>query len=404
MSLRFAKLQDKKDIEDLLAYCFADMRPDLERRRAEEAAGTAPAETAAQLRAREENLQWVLLKEEDDGKISQHVQIVPHTIHFDGNLYKMGGIGGVASWPEYRYGGGVAQLLRWSLELMRERGCIFSELAPFSFAFYRKYGWEWGFRWQELTIPMKELARFKGDTGHFVPLGKEHRAEAIRVRNVHGSRFNGAEWQDPDSGAEDFPPKKRTAYGVRNEAGALEGYVTFHLEADQLRCRDFFYVNHAAKRKLLHFFHRHNAQASAVRLTVPEHDTLPMLLEDAYVPTRSPAGMMVRVVDVPAALNAMRLSPSVSGQLVMKVLDEAAPWNEGNWLVQAEGGRLGATRVEDREPDCVVSIQRLSQLVYGFLSGADANAADMVEWRQEAAQPLFCDMFRARPTAQWIPF
>ena len=65
---------------------------------------------------------------------------------------------------------------------------------------------------------------------------------------------------------------------------------------------------------------------------------------------------------------------------------------------------MAATRVEDREPDCVVSIQRLSQLVYGFLSGADADAAELVEWRHEAARPLFCDLFRARATAQWIPF
>ena len=167
MPMRFAKLQDKTELEDLLAYCFADMRADLSRRRSEETAGTKPPETPEQLKTREENLQWVLLQEEDTGKISQHVMIVPHTIHFDGNLHKMGGIGGVASLPEFRYGGGVQQLLRWSLQLMKERGYIFSELAPFSFAFYRKCGWEWGFRWQELTIPMKDLECFKGDVGMF---------------------------------------------------------------------------------------------------------------------------------------------------------------------------------------------------------------------------------------------
>lgn len=404
MSLRFARVQDKTEIEDLLAYCFADMRADLARRRSEEAAGTAPEETPEQLKTREENLQWVLLKEEENGKISQHVQIVPHTIHFDGNLHKMGGIGGVASLPEFRYGGSIQQMLRWSLTLMRERGQIFSELAPFSFEFYRKCGWEWGFRWQELTIPMKEMACFKADTGIFVPLENKDRAEAIRVRNAHGKRYNGAEWQDPDRTDEKFPPKNRTTYGVRAEDGTLEGYATFHLEDDQLRCRDFFYLNHAAKRKLLHFFHRHNSQVSAVRITVPEGDTLPLLLGDGYVATRATAGMMVRVVDVPAALAAMRPDKAVTGSLVLQILDDAAPWNQGNWLVAAADGRLAATRVDDREPDCVLTIQRMSQLVYGFLSGSDVLFADMAEWRDEAAQALFCDMFRKRATAQWIPF
>ena len=404
MPMRFAKLQDKTELEDLLAYCFADMRADLSRRRSEETAGTKPPETPEQLKTREENLQWVLLQEEDTGKISQHVMIVPHTIHFDGNLQKMGGIGGVASLPEFRYGGGVQQLLRWSLQLMKERGYIFSELAPFSFAFYRKCGWEWGFRWQELTIPMKDLECFKGDVGMFAPLEKKDRAEAIRVRNAHGARYNGAEWQDPDREDESFPPKNRTTYGVRNAEGALEGYASFQLEDNQLRCRDFFYLNHAAKRKLLHFFYRHNSQVSAVRITVPEGDTLPMLLGDAYVPVRATAGMMVRVVDVPAALDAMRLETQSSGSLVIQVLDETAPWNQGNWRVTAPGGRFRATRVDDREPDCVLTIQRLSQLVYGFLSGSDAAFADQVEWRSDAAQQLFCEIFRRRPTAQYIPF
>lgn len=404
MPMRFARLQDKREIEDMLAYCFADMRPDLERRRAAEAAGTAPAETTEQLAEREKNLEWVLLKEEEDGKLSQHVQIVPLTIHFDGNLYKMGGIGGVASLPEYRYGGGVAQLLRWSLQLMRERGCIFSELAPFSFAFYRKLGWEWGFRWHELTIPMQELAAFKADTGTFVPLREEDRAEAIRVRNAFGKRYNGAEWQDPDQKTGPFPRSGQTTYGVRNGQGELEGYATFKLEDGQLRCRDFFYLNHAAKRKLLHLFHRHNSQVSAVRLTVPETDTAAMLLADGYVPTRSLAGMMVRVVDVPAALAAMRPATQAAGSLVLQVLDEAAPWNQGNWQVEVADGRLSATQVENREPDCILTIQRLSQLVYGFLSGADMVDSDLVEWRSRDRQALFCDMFRRRPTAQWIPF
>ena len=404
MPMRFATLQDKTGIEDLLAYCFADMRADLVRRRAEEAAGTRPSETPEQRKAREENLQWVLLQEEENGKISQHVMIVPHTIHFDGNLHKMGGIGGVASLPEFRYGGSIQQLLRWSLQLMRERGQIFSELAPFSFAFYRKCGWEWGFRWQELTIPMKDLECFKGDVGVFAPLESKDRAEAIRVRNAHGKRYNGAEWQDPDREDDEFPKKNRTTYGVRNEQGALEGYATFHLEDGQLRCRDFFYLNHAAKRKLMHFFYRHNSQVSAVRITVPEGDTLPMLLGDAYVPVRATAGMMVRVVDVPAAFDAMRLETEPSGSLVMQVLDDMAPWNQGNWLVTAAGGRLRATRVENREPDCILTIQRLSQLVYGFLSGTDAVLSDLAEWRNDAARELFCAIFRKRPTAQFIPF
>ncbi len=417
MPLRFARIEDQNRIEDMLAYCFPDMRPHIEQRRAEQAAGRMPAETTESLRRKEEQLACVLLKEEADGRIGQHVQIVPLTIHLDGTRQKMAGIGAVASLPEYRYGGGVMELLRWSLQIMRERGFVFSELAPFSFAFYRKCGWEWGFRWHELEIPMKELERFKADTGAFTALTARDRKRALAVRNAHASRFNGGEYdaateendeagtgEGRDEEQDAFPRKGRLCYGVEGADGALDGYADFEIRDGALRCRDFFYRSHQAKRQLLHFFYRHNSQAQRVVLTVPESDTLPHLLSDQYLDVKARAGMMVRIVDVAAAVACVAAPVEDVAPLVLQVTDEAAPWNQGNWQLSSSGDRLHAERVENREPDCVISIQRLSQLVYGFLSGQDVIDGGMSEWRNEAAQNAFSRMFRRRPTAQWESF
>jgi len=414
MPLRFARQEDQNHIEDMLAYCFPDMRPYIEQRRADQAAGRLPAETPESLRRKEEQLSWVLLKEEADGRIGQHVQIVPLTIHLDGTRQKMAGIGAVASLPEYRYGGGVMELLRWSLQIMRERGFVFSELAPFSFAFYRKCGWEWGFRWHELQIPMKELERFKTDTGVFTPLTAHDRKRALAVRNAHAARFNGGEYDaaaeaaaetaEAAGGDDEFPRKGRLFYGVEGADGCLDGYALFEIREGALRCRDFFYRSHQAKRQLLHFFYRHNSQAERVVLTVPESDTLAHLLSDQYLEVKSRAGMMVRIVEVGAAVACVSAPAEDVVPLVLQVTDEAAPWNQGNWLLSSADGRLQAQRVENREPDCVISIQRLSQLVYGFLSGQDVIEGGMSEWRNESAQAAFRLMFRRRPTAQWQSF
>ena len=404
MPLRFARPEDRTRIEDMLAYCFPDMRPHVEQRRADEAAGKLPVETPEALRRKEEQLSWILLKEEADGRVGQHVQIVPLSIHLDGTRQRMAGIGAVASLPEYRYGGGVMELLRWSLQIMRERGFAFSELAPFSFAFYRKCGWEWGFRWHELQIPMKELERFKTDTGVFTPLAAQDRQRALDVRNAHCARFNGGEYDDATEADGEFPPKGRLCYGVEGTDGALDGYADFEIRDGALRCRDFFYRDHQAKRRLLHFFFRHNSQADRVILTVPESDTLQHLLSDQRIDVKAHAGMMVRVVDVAAAIACVAAPTEEAAPLVLQVTDEASLWNQGNWLLASSGERLSAERVENREPDCVISIQRLSQLVYGFLSGQDIIEGGMAEWRNEAAQPAFRLMFRKRPTAQWRSF
>ncbi len=54
----------------------------------------------------------------------------------------MGGVAGVATYPEYRRSGYVKELLQHSLQTMKKDGYTVSMLHPFAVAFYRKYGWE----------------------------------------------------------------------------------------------------------------------------------------------------------------------------------------------------------------------------------------------------------------------
>ena len=54
----------------------------------------------------------------------------------------MGGIAGVATWPENRRQGHVSTLLKHALQEMKSKGQTLSFLHPFSIPFYRKFGWE----------------------------------------------------------------------------------------------------------------------------------------------------------------------------------------------------------------------------------------------------------------------
>ncbi len=403
MSLRFARPEDKKDIQDMMEYCFQDYPQSPPENRMPEPAEADPDSEEARREA-EEALRWTLVREDADGKIGQHVNIVPLEIHFDQGTCSMGGISGVGSLPEYRYGGGVMELMRLSLQVMRERGCVFSELGPFSFEFYRKCGWEWGFRWHELKIPLRELAMFRPDKGTYVPLSDNLKEQARAVRNLHASRYNGAELVNNRLMSGRFPPKGLAGYGVTGEDGLLSGYALYRIREGTIHCRDFFYRDITAKRQLLHFFHRHNSQAEFLLLTEPETDTTQHLMGNQYFEVKAQPGMMVRVVDVARALTAMSVDAGLAGSFAMQVSDEMAPWNRGNWLVTASQGHLTAEAAESMEPDLLISIQRLSQLVYGFLSGAEVTDAGMVQWRAGTTRTLFHKVFQKRPTAQWIPF
>ena len=70
------------------------------------------------------------------------VYVTDYRVQFDGGRYKMGGIGGVASLPQYRRAGGIRACFQKALPILYREGYVFSYLYPFSTAYYRKFGYE----------------------------------------------------------------------------------------------------------------------------------------------------------------------------------------------------------------------------------------------------------------------
>lgn len=78
----------------------------------------------------------------DEDQIAAKLHLIPLEISFGDQIYSMGGIAGVATYPQYRRNGYVRAMLKHVLEKMREDGHVVSMLHPFSVPFYRKFGWE----------------------------------------------------------------------------------------------------------------------------------------------------------------------------------------------------------------------------------------------------------------------
>ena len=71
----------------------------------------------------------------EDGQVGAKLHIIPFQTYIQGRSFEMGGIAGVATWPEYRRKGWVAGLLKFALEEMNRNKQSISFLHPFSFAF-----------------------------------------------------------------------------------------------------------------------------------------------------------------------------------------------------------------------------------------------------------------------------
>ncbi|MGR4030129.1 GNAT family N-acetyltransferase, partial [Bacillus sp. ZZQ-131] len=109
------------------------------------------SEYVFQYKVDEERLQQQLTKMKESHEIygimegedlAAKLHLIPFHIYIGKEKFKMGGVAGVATYPEYRRSGYVKELLQHSLQIMKKDGYTVSMLHPFAVSFYRKYGWE----------------------------------------------------------------------------------------------------------------------------------------------------------------------------------------------------------------------------------------------------------------------
>ena len=95
---------------------------------------------------------------DDDETICGVVNSREYLCRFDGGTYKLGGVGGVSTLPQYRRGGVIRACMTASLKDMYANDFTFAFLYPFSMQYYRKFGFEAGapeYRWSVPFTAMK---------------------------------------------------------------------------------------------------------------------------------------------------------------------------------------------------------------------------------------------------------
>ena len=100
--------------------------------------------------------QWAAFGD-DDRTMLATMTVVPWTTRFDGHAVPMGGIGGVASLPQYRRTGAIRGCFGAALRDMYDGGTLLSYLYPFSTAFYRRFGYELGCDWARWRLNLSGM-------------------------------------------------------------------------------------------------------------------------------------------------------------------------------------------------------------------------------------------------------
>ena len=75
-------------------------------------------------------------------KLISQIAIYPCEVNIHGKPYKMGGVTGVGTYPEYANHGLMQDLILVALDNMRKNKQWISYLYPYSVPYYRRKGWE----------------------------------------------------------------------------------------------------------------------------------------------------------------------------------------------------------------------------------------------------------------------
>jgi predicted acetyltransferase len=331
---------------------------------------------------------------------SGHIEF---TARLRGNWVSLAGVAAVASPPEHRRKGLVADLLAASLSDYRERGWPISALRPFEESFYAKYGWATGVRYRTATVEPGALAptaELVGDEGRFRQI---HPEDHERLHDAYDAWLEGTTlatrrsddwWRDrilvSPHGEDPF------CYAWERD-GEVRGYVVYEVTDDRtLQTQEVAAADDEAYLHLLRFCYNHDSQLQSVELYGPESEFLIDVVDDRDALTvEEAAGQMVRIVDVPPALEAPAYA--AEGRVVLDVSDDTAPWNDDRFALTVENGVATVDRT-DAAPDVHVAIGTLSQLLVGYLSVDRARLVGDLTVDDPAAAETLAALFPTEET------
>jgi predicted acetyltransferase len=303
----------------------------------------------------------------DEGGLQCVMLINGFRVHFGADtVYDMGGVGGVSSLPASRGKGYAGHCLKFALEQMKERGQPVSSLFPFSWNFYRQYGYEWIGTKRDYKVKTSSLPNSK-ETEWVRAATAQDTPGIVGCYTHYAHRYRGLLKRKEDRWNEllNDTDGHFTFTFVYERDGKIEGYLSYRGgEEKETGLREFVCTSLRAYRGLLGLLRRHEMQTDAFTWSAPDDDPLWNIYYHWDIETKAEPITQARIVDVATAFADWRPATQERGSAVFALTDETCDWNTGTWRVEFEGGRVAIKRVQET-PQLSMDIQALSQAFYG---------------------------------------
>ena len=276
---------------------------------------------------------------DDDTTLIAMVHILEYMTVRYGRYVPTLGIGGVATRPEYRRMHAIRMIMEKIFEMAPERGWQISLLYPFSYDYYRKFGYEYIADKMTVKLPMKALGRFERSSSVrlYSYNSKEVLQDILSVYHAYAERFDGMLLHDEKCesySADPFVERKHT-YVHYSAQGVPNASATVSIgENETLELTELYFADPEGLRGILGFLRTYDGQATYCRFhkLPPDSELLLVLGEHVGVERVSEEGAMGRIMLMEAFLQST-VYPTESGHFKLRC-EDTLEFNRGVYDVQ----------------------------------------------------------------------
>lgn len=292
---------------------------------------------------------------------------LPFTVNFHGVNFRMNGIGDVMSAPEFSGRGGAGTLLRASLAEMAEKHVTLAYLAPFSYEYYRRFGYEQVFNKMMYTIAGKDVPAFRAQGDGTVtrqslrlalPVLKPLYAQL--AEHLRGGMVREDWWWEHLALASDWD-----AALYQDDAGLVRGYLLYERSGSTLTVQEWYAADQTAWTHLMAFLLKHGNTFATLEFADQDSRYRGDWFPNPYVlKAAAEPFMMARIVDLQDFFNRYPYTGQLADPVTLAVTDDTLPANQGVWRLSV----AGAEKIGDdpaAEADISLSIQVLTKALFG---------------------------------------
>lgn len=348
------------------------------------------SEYAFQYKVEEERLLQQLTKMKESHEIygimegedvAAKLHLIPFHIYIGKEKFKMGGVAGVATYPEYRRSGYVKELLQHSLQTMKKDGYTVSMLHPFAVTFYRKYGWELCANLLVCHLTKSDLVMKKQVNGTVKRFNKENHPEEVeKLYETFAERFSGMLVRNEKWWLQAvYEDLTLAIYYDENKTAA--GYMLYKIENYKMTVDEFVPLHNEARNGLWNFICQHDSMIKELEMTVSDNEQLLYTLQEPRVKTEIKPYFMGRIVDVEQFLKQYELNwNNVQQEVILHITDSFAPWNN----VSVRLVNYEITIIEEpMDKGIKLDINALSTILLGYKRPLELNELELISGSEE---------------------